>query len=86
MIDQQAKSERCTVADPVVIRLRENGPLVVHGAVKILDHQGNEVAPPVGKENLALCRCGHSNSKPVCDGSHRSTGFVANEVVKPKEA
>jgi CDGSH-type Zn-finger protein len=24
-----------------------------------------------------LCRCGHSATKPLCDGSHRAVGWVA---------
>ena len=65
------------MSEPVVIRCRENGPLVVRGPVKIVDHLGNELTPPPGKENIALCRCGHSKSKPFCDGSHRTCGFQA---------
>ncbi|MCL5258756.1 MAG: CDGSH iron-sulfur domain-containing protein [Firmicutes bacterium] len=30
-------------------------------------------------ENVALCRCGGSATKPFCDGSHRSNGFHATE-------
>jgi CDGSH-type Zn-finger protein len=67
------------VPDPVVIRCRENGPYVVKGPVRILDHQGNEFAIPPGKETVALCRCGHSKSRPFCDGSHRD-GFQAAEL------
>jgi CDGSH-type Zn-finger protein len=70
------------MADPITIRLRENGPLVVVGAIKIVDHQGQELALPAGKDTIALCRCGHSKSKPFCDGSHRQCGFAAAELAK----
>ena len=68
------------MAEPVLIRCRENGPLVVKGAVRVVDHLGNEFAPPPGKEGIALCRCGQSKSKPFCDGSHRHCGFQAAET------
>jgi CDGSH-type Zn-finger protein len=71
------------MAEPVVIRCRENGPLVVVGAIKVVDHLGNEFSLPTGKENVALCRCGHSRNKPFCDGSHRSCNFQAAELAKP---
>jgi CDGSH-type Zn-finger protein len=48
------------MSEPITIRCRENGPLVVHGPVKVIDHQGNEFVLPAGKEFVALCRCGHS--------------------------
>jgi CDGSH-type Zn-finger protein len=66
----------------VIIRTRENGPLLVTGPVKVVDHLGNSFDPG-GKENVALCRCGHSQKKPFCDGSHRSCGFVAGELAPP---
>jgi CDGSH-type Zn-finger protein len=60
----------------VVIRCRENGPLIVTGPFRLTDHHGNEIVPPAGdKGNVALCRCGASGNKPFCDGSHRSCGF-----------
>jgi CDGSH-type Zn-finger protein len=73
------------MSEPIVIRCRENGPLVIQGVLKVVDHLGNEFPLPVGKENIALCRCGHSKNKPFCDGSHRQVGFQAAEVAKPKE-
>jgi len=67
--------------EPITIRCRENGPILVPAAgIKIVDHQGNEVSIPPGKDNIALCRCGHSKNKPFCDGSHKACGFVAQPV------
>jgi CDGSH-type Zn-finger protein len=68
------------MAETIVIRCRENGPYLLQGPVRIVDHQGNEFAIPPGKDNVALCRCGRSVKKPFCDGSHRTTGFQAAET------
>jgi CDGSH-type Zn-finger protein len=70
-------------SEPVVIRCRENGPLVVRGPVTVVDHLGNAFTIPPGKDQIALCRCGHSAGKPFCDGSHRTCGFAAAEVAPP---
>jgi CDGSH-type Zn-finger protein len=69
--------------EPIVIRCRENGPLVIEGAVKVTDHQGKAFPLPAGKEKVALCRCGQSKTKPFCDGSHRQCGFQAAELAAP---
>jgi len=53
------------------ITIRNNGPYVVEGDVKLVDAQGNEV--PLIKR--ALCRCGGSTTKPFCDGTHSKIGF-----------
>jgi CDGSH-type Zn-finger protein len=68
------------MAEPIVIRCRENGPLLIQIPIKIIDHLGNEFAIPLGKENIALCRGGQSKNKPFCDGSHRQCGFQAAET------
>ena len=65
------------MSEPLTIRCRENGPLVITGAVQVVDHIGNVFLVPPGKDTIALCRCGHSQNKPFCDGSHRTCGFQA---------
>src|SRR4051812_44503198 len=52
-----------------ILRVRENGPLAVHGKLVI---DGAEVF------RATLCRCGKSARKPYCDGSHAGAGFVAS--------
>ena len=68
------------MAEPIQIRCRENGPLVVQGPVRIVDHLGNPFPVPADKPVVALCRCGHSQRKPFCDGTHKTVGFEAAET------
>jgi CDGSH-type Zn-finger protein len=70
------------MSEPITIRCRENGPLVVQGAVRVVDHLGNEIPLPQGKEMVALCRCGHSQTKPFCDGNHKKVNFQGNDCAK----
>jgi len=57
---------------PTRIEVRANGPLFVRGAVQIAAPQGS-----IRDTRAALCRCGASQNKPYCDGSHRQIGFEA---------
>ena len=60
--------------DEVTITPRDNGPYFVLGKVKLVDVEGTPIAY---EGRLALCRCGHSNTKPICDGTHREAGFAS---------
>jgi CDGSH-type Zn-finger protein/uncharacterized Fe-S cluster protein YjdI len=51
-----------------------DGPLGVKGSVEICAGTGRAISRT---RSTALCRCGHSQSKPFCDGSHRKVGFKA---------
>ena len=53
-----------------------DGPLLVRGDVEVLDEQGRRV-DTAGRATIALCRCGRSRLKPLCDGTHRLAGFSA---------
>jgi CDGSH-type Zn-finger protein len=59
----------------VTVELRPNGPLLVTGAVEICSGTGRTVTVT---QKTALCRCGHSNNKPFCDGTHAKIGFKAS--------
>jgi CDGSH-type Zn-finger protein len=58
----------------VTITPTDSGPYLVAGNVTLRDAEGNEYE--VG-DTIALCRCGHSNTKPFCDGAHLTTNFAA---------
>ena len=69
--------ERLARMEEVVIKVRESGPYRVTGRFTVIDADGNEYA--VEGENVALCRCGGSQTKPFCDGSHKTNGFCSTE-------
>lgn len=56
----------------VTIKVRDNGPYLVTGDVEVVDAEGNRFTT---KQKFSLCRCGHSENKPFCDGSHKRVGF-----------
>ena len=68
---------------PVNIRCRENGPFVVEGEIILSDNEGNANPLNASKPAIALCRCGASENKPFCDGSHRKVDFKAAETTSP---
>ena len=60
------------------VRVRENGPLAFHAPLTV----GTSA---VGYR-ATLCRCGASQHKPYCDGSHTAAGFVATGEPKTEES
>ena len=60
---------------PVDVQPQPNGPLKIVGNLEIVSGTGRTV----NKVRQAFfCRCGQSQNKPYCDGSHKSAGFVAD--------
>ena len=53
-----------------------DGPFLLRGEFRIVDHDGNEYERR--RRTVALCRCGHSSIKPFCDGTHKVIGFRAS--------
>ena len=73
------------------INLAENGPYLVAGDIQLSRRQ--QVETPEGeplawattteietKDRYALCRCGDSENKPFCDGTHARVGFEATDA------
>ena len=52
------------------IEAYENGPFVVRGPIEIVGEHGELLESHRG--TIALCRCGRSAIRPLCDGSHGS--------------
>jgi len=55
------------------VEVLENGPLLVYGTLNITDKEGNKETK---NKTTAFCRCGQSNNKPYCDGTHVSSNFI----------
>lgn len=68
----------------VEIRVTKNGPYLVSGSIQLVDPDGNP--HPTDKDMVALCRCGASENKPFCDGTHSKIGFAAAEAAVPESA
>jgi CDGSH-type Zn-finger protein len=48
------------------------GPLLVRGPVRLVDEDGDEIL--LRRATVALCRCGLSKIRPLCDGTHADRG------------
>ena len=56
------------------VTIYPDGPLVLRGDFTVREVDGSPVPTP---RVVALCRCGRSAVKPLCDGSHKR-GFVGS--------
>lgn len=73
------------------IQVTKDGPYLVTGGVPLADQtietdaEGTSLGWRKGREFEApqeyeLCRCGHSENKPFCDGHHSTVGFDGTET------
>jgi CDGSH-type Zn-finger protein len=56
------------------ISVRNDGSIRVEGDFEVLDQDGKAFGLG-GRTQISLCRCGHSESKPFCDGAHKRFNF-----------
>jgi len=59
---------------PLAVRLVPNGPVHCAGPLALRDAAGHTSF----SDQTFLCRCGGSQNKPYCDGTHRKIGFVSS--------
>ena len=73
------------------ITVSKDGPYVVEGSMRVVeqhievDEAGQSIEWREGKAfdhsgKFKLCRCGQSENKPFCDGSHKTAGFDGTET------
>jgi len=55
------------------VQVMPNGPLLVHGALEVA---GTDGSTENKSKTTAFCRCGASQNKPYCDGTHNSVNFI----------
>lgn len=67
-VSEVATSER---ASKITVSCIKDGPITFRGRMRLHNQFGQECVKMRG----SLCRCGHSTSKPFCDGSHARVGF-----------
>ena len=61
--------------DKNTITVSSDGPLYAKGDVRVTDETGETILKDT---RVALCRCGQSRNKPLCDGSHEKVEFKAD--------
>jgi CDGSH-type Zn-finger protein len=70
------KADLLAVRDgPLAVDPLTDGPLQIRGNLEITSGTGRVVSRVV---QTRLCRCGASNTKPFCDGSHARVGFKSD--------
>jgi CDGSH-type Zn-finger protein len=63
------------------ITINNDGSIRVEGNFEICDPQGQAFGLG-GRAAIGLCRCGLSQNKPFCDGSHARNGFQDKVVAR----
>ena len=71
------------------LTINNNGSIRLEGDFVVQDAEGKPF-DLAGRTTIGLCRCGASENKPFCDGSHKRIGFdslcPARALPPPKPA
>ena len=55
--------------DYATIQLKPRGPITITGNFEIILEDGTTMEK---REKVSLCRCGMSQTMPICDGAHKA--------------
>jgi CDGSH-type Zn-finger protein len=72
--------EPTPAANTVLVTRR--GPLHLRGDIEVLDDQGQVI---LRDTRVALCRCGLSTHRPLCDNTHAAAGFQEDGALREPE-
>jgi CDGSH-type Zn-finger protein/uncharacterized Fe-S cluster protein YjdI len=81
-LSYQAKDGSSETLTSNSLQVTANGSLDAHGNLVIAQ---NKIDTDGIKHRASLCRCGASNNKPFCDGSHKQQPFTDAGKVKSNQ-
>lgn len=62
------------------VSISPDGPLYLRGNLRVVSEDGAEL---LADTRMALCRCGASKAKPLCDNSHHEIAFDDPGLASP---
>ncbi|MHA7128549.1 (4Fe-4S)-binding protein [Algoriphagus namhaensis] len=66
------EEKQTEIEDEQIVEVAPDGPLMVYGNIKVKLPNGEKISK---SKVSAFCRCGASENKPFCDGSHKKIDF-----------
>ncbi|MEN2284380.1 (4Fe-4S)-binding protein [Algoriphagus sp. SE2] len=69
---EKKEKKSATILNEQIVEVTPNGPLMVYGNLKIKLPNGETKTE---SKVSAFCRCGSSQNKPFCDGTHKKISF-----------
>ena len=67
------EKEESAPYQPAEVRILKDGPIMIKGVFNFRDTSGKITR---GEQEIHICRCGGSASKPFCDDTHKKIGVA----------
>lgn len=69
---ENEESVQDDIQEEQIVEITKDGPLMVYGNITVKHPDGSKTSK---HKVTAFCRCGASQNKPYCDGSHKKIEF-----------